>query len=74
MDTDISVSLQEAAIAIRYLENADAPFTLANCYDLLASLSLDKEMVEVYLKAVMKDYIIDATTKEVVEGNKNTVL
>ena len=47
MDTDISVSLQEAAIAIRYLENADAPFTLANCYDLLASLSLDKEMVEV---------------------------
>lgn len=32
----------------------------------------DKEMVEVYLKAVMKDYIIDATTKEVVEGNKNT--
>lgn len=32
----------------------------------------DKEIVEVYLKAVMKDYIIDATTKEVVEGNKNT--
>lgn len=32
----------------------------------------DKEIIEVYLKAVMKDYIIDATTKEVVEGNKNT--
>ena len=30
----------------------------------------DKEIIEVYLKAVMKDYIIDATTKEVVEGNK----
>lgn len=32
----------------------------------------DKEIIEVYLKAVMKDYIIDATTKEVVEGNKTT--
>lgn len=32
----------------------------------------DKEIIEVFLKAVMKDYIIDATTKEVVEGNKNT--
>lgn len=32
----------------------------------------DKEIIEVYLKAAMKDYIIDATTKEVVEGNKNT--
>lgn len=32
----------------------------------------DKEIIEVYLKAVMKDYIIDATTKNVIEGNKNT--
>ncbi len=32
----------------------------------------DKEIIEVYLKAVMKDYIIDATTKAVVEGNKDT--
>ena len=32
----------------------------------------DKEIIEDYLKAVMKDYIIDATTKEVVEGNKTT--
>ena len=32
----------------------------------------DKEIIEVYLKAVMKDYIIDATTKNVVEGNKDT--
>lgn len=30
-----------------------------------------KDIVEVALKAVMKDYIIDATTKQVVEGNKN---
>ena len=30
----------------------------------------DKEILEVALKSTMKDYIIDATTKEVLEGNK----
>ena len=29
-----------------------------------------KDIIEVALKSVMKDYVIDATTKEVVEGNK----
>ena len=32
----------------------------------------DKEMLAITLKAVMKDYIIDATTKEVLEGDKTT--
>lgn len=31
----------------------------------------DKEIIEVVLAANLKDYIIDATTKEVVEGDKN---
>ena len=31
----------------------------------------DKDIVEVALKATKKDYIIDVTTKEVVEGNKD---
>lgn len=30
----------------------------------------DKEILEVALKSTMKDYIIDATTKQVLEGNK----
>lgn len=30
----------------------------------------DRDILEVALKATMKDYIIDATTKEVLEGNK----
>lgn len=32
----------------------------------------DKEILVVNLVAVMKDYIIDATTKQVLEGNKDT--
>ena len=31
----------------------------------------EKDIVEVALKATKKDYIIDATTKEVVEGNQD---
>lgn len=54
VDTDISVSLQEAAIAIRYLENADAPFTLANCYDLLASLCFHNDMYEAAAEYLLK--------------------
>ncbi len=30
----------------------------------------DKEILEIALKSTMKDYIIDATTKQVLEGNK----
>lgn len=32
----------------------------------------DNEILEVYLRAVMRDYVINATTKEVIEGNPNT--
>lgn len=31
----------------------------------------DRDILEIALKATKKDYIIDATTKEVLEGNKN---
>lgn len=34
------------------------------------SLQGDKEVLEVTLKSIMKDYIIDATTKELLEGSK----
>ena len=32
----------------------------------------DKDVLEIVIKSCMKDYIIDATTKEVLEGNKTT--
>lgn len=32
----------------------------------------DRDVLEIALKATMKDYIIDATTKEVLEGNKTS--
>lgn len=32
----------------------------------------DKDVLEVYLKAVMRDYIVDADTRKVLEGNPNT--
>lgn len=33
----------------------------------------DKEIIEVYLMSSMQDYIIDATTKELLQGDKNRI-
>ncbi|MGN1389935.1 MAG: GGDEF domain-containing protein [Bulleidia sp.] len=53
-DLQFTASLKEAKLAIGYLENADAPYTQANCYDLLATLYLRNDMYQVAAGYLLK--------------------
>ncbi len=57
-DMEFTASLNEAKLAIGYLEDADAPYTLANCYDLLATLYLRNDMYQAASGYLMKGIVL----------------